>query len=93
VGQDVPPPARDLRQPDDPQKRVYVVDDYRHAVFIFSHDGKQLLKTLGEPNVHASDAKHFYRPTFIAWDPTARISLPTATRTRASSSTTRTTTT
>jgi hypothetical protein len=71
--------------PYDPQKRVFVVDDYRHAVFIFSHDGKQLLKTLGEPNVHASDPKHFYRPTFIAWDPD--------TRTRASSSTTRTTTT
>jgi len=55
--------------PYDPQKRVFVVDDYRHAVFIFTHDGKQLLKTLGEPNVHASDPKHFYRPTFIAWDP------------------------
>jgi sugar lactone lactonase YvrE len=55
--------------PYDPQKRVFVVDDYRHAVFIFSHDGKQLLKTLGEVNVHASDPKHFYRPTFIAWDP------------------------
>jgi DNA-binding beta-propeller fold protein YncE len=55
--------------PYDPQKRVFVVDDYRHAVFIFTHDGKQLLKTLGEPNVHAADPKHFYRPTFIAWDP------------------------
>ena len=55
--------------PTDPQKRVYIVDDYRHAVFIFSHDGKQLLKTLGEPNVHGADPKHFYRPTYIAWDP------------------------
>src|SRR2546421_6936102 len=55
--------------PTDPQKRVYVVDDYRQAVFIFSHDGKQLLKTLGEPNVHGDDPNHFYRPTYIAWDP------------------------
>ncbi len=55
--------------PYDPQKRVFIVDDYRQAVFIFSHDGKQLLKTLGVPNVHASDATHFYRPTYIAWDP------------------------
>jgi len=55
--------------PYDPQKRVFVVDDYRHAVFIFTHDGKQLLKTLGEPNVHGNDPKHFYRPTYIAWDP------------------------
>jgi DNA-binding beta-propeller fold protein YncE len=53
--------------PYDPQKNVYVVDDYRHAIFKFSNDGKKLLKTIGEPNVHASDDKHFYRPTFMAF--------------------------
>jgi sugar lactone lactonase YvrE len=55
--------------PYDPEKRVWIVDDYRHAIFIFSHDGKKLLQTIGEPNVHAADDKHFYRPTFIAWLP------------------------
>jgi NHL repeat len=55
--------------PYDPDKRVWIVDDYRHAIFIFSHDGKRLLQTIGEPNVHASDDKHFYRPTFLAWLP------------------------
>jgi len=55
--------------PYDPEKRVWIVDDYRHSIFIFSHDGKQLLQTIGEPNVHAADDKHFYRPTFIAWLP------------------------
>jgi DNA-binding beta-propeller fold protein YncE len=55
--------------PYDPEKRVWVVDDYRHAIFVFSNDGKRLLQTIGEPNVHASDDKHFYRPTFIAWLP------------------------
>jgi sugar lactone lactonase YvrE len=55
--------------PYDPEKRVWVVDDYRHAIFIFTNDGKRLLQTIGEPNVHASDDKHFYRPTFIAWEP------------------------
>ena len=53
--------------PYDPQKNVYVVDDYRHAIFKFSNDGKKLLKTIGKPNVHASDDKHFYRPTFMAF--------------------------
>ena len=53
--------------PYDPEKRVWVVDDYRHAIFIFTNDGKRLLQTIGEPNVHAADDKHFYRPTFIAW--------------------------
>jgi peptidylamidoglycolate lyase len=55
--------------PYDPEKNVWIVDDYRHAIFKFSHDGKRLLQTIGEPNVHASDDKHFYRPTFIAWLP------------------------
>ena len=55
--------------PYDPEKRVWIVDDYRHSIFIFSNDGKRLLQTTGEPNVHASDDKHFYRPTFMAWLP------------------------
>jgi DNA-binding beta-propeller fold protein YncE len=55
--------------PYDPEKRVWVVDDYRHSIFIFSNDGKRLLQTIGEPNVHAADDKHFYRPTFMAWLP------------------------
>ena len=55
--------------PYDAEKRVWIVDDYRHAIFIFSNDGKRLLQTIGEPNVHAADDKHFYRPTFIAWLP------------------------
>jgi sugar lactone lactonase YvrE len=55
--------------PYDPEKRVWIVDDYRHSIFVFSHDGKQLLQTIGEPNVHAADDKHFYRPTFMAWLP------------------------
>jgi hypothetical protein len=55
--------------PYDPEKRVWVVDDYRHSIFVFSNDGKRLLQTIGEPNVHAADDKHFYRPTFMAWLP------------------------
>jgi len=55
--------------PYDPEKRVWVVDDYRHSIFIFSNDGKRLLQTIGEPNVHAADDKHFYRPTFLTWLP------------------------
>src|SRR5438874_2352896 len=44
--------------PYDPEKRVWVVDDYRHAIFIFSNDGKRLLQTIGEPNVHAAAVGH-----------------------------------
>jgi DNA-binding beta-propeller fold protein YncE len=55
--------------PYDAQKRVWVVDDHTHAIYIFSHDGKQLLQTIGTPNVPGADATHFNRPTFIAWLP------------------------
>jgi peptidylamidoglycolate lyase len=55
--------------PYDAQKNVWLVDDYRHAIFRFSNDGKKLLQTIGEPNVPGTDDKHFYRPTFMAWLP------------------------
>ena len=55
--------------PYDPDKYVWLVDDYRQAIFKFTHDGKKLVLTLGEPNVHGNDDKHFYRPTYLAWLP------------------------
>jgi peptidylamidoglycolate lyase len=55
--------------PYDPEKHVWIVDDYRHAIFKFTNDGKKLVQTIGEPNVNGTDDKHFYRPTFIAWLP------------------------
>ena len=68
MGQDVPPPARGLHQPVRPEERL----DRRRLPprdLRFSHDGKKLLQTIGEPNVPGTDDKHFYRPTFMAWLP------------------------
>jgi hypothetical protein len=58
-----------FQSPYDPQKDVWIVDDYRHAIFRFSNDGKRLLQTIGTVNVPGTDATHFYRPTFMAWAP------------------------
>ena len=58
-----------FESPYDPQKDVWIVDDYRHAIFRFTNDGKKLLQTIGTPNVPGNDDKHFYRPTFMAWQP------------------------
>jgi DNA-binding beta-propeller fold protein YncE len=55
--------------PYDPDKHVWVVDDQGHAIYEFTHDGKQLVKTLGTPNQLGNDEKHFNRPTFINWLP------------------------
>ena len=58
-----------FESPYDPQKDVWIVDDYRHAIFRFSNDGKTLKQTIGTLNVPGNDATHFYRPTFMAWQP------------------------
>jgi DNA-binding beta-propeller fold protein YncE len=55
--------------PYDPDKHVWIVDDQGHAIYEFTHDGKQLVKTLGTPNQSGNDEKHFNRPTFINWLP------------------------
>ena len=53
--------------PHDAQKHVWVVDDHSHAIFKFSHDGKQLVQTIGTPNQKGEDPTHFNRPTFMSW--------------------------
>jgi DNA-binding beta-propeller fold protein YncE len=55
--------------PYDREKHVWVIDDMLHQVFEFTHDGKQLVMTLGEKGVQGQDDKHFGRPTDIAWLP------------------------
>ena len=55
--------------PYDPEKHVWVVDDHMHAIYKFSHDGKELVQTIGTPTVKGADGTHFNRPTYLAWLP------------------------
>ena len=55
--------------PYDPEKHVWVVDDHMHAIYKFTHDGKQLVQTIGTPTVKGADGTHFNRPTYLAWLP------------------------
>jgi len=55
--------------PYDPEKHVWIVDDEVDQVFELTHDGKQLVMTLGEHGVRGADDKHFARPTDIGWLP------------------------
>jgi hypothetical protein len=55
--------------PYDPEKHVWVVDDHMHAIYKFTHDGKQLVQTIGTPTVEGADGTHFNRPTYLAWLP------------------------
>lgn len=53
----------------DPDRHVWVIDDYHHQIFKFTNDGKSLVMTLGERGVGGDDATHFRRPTDIDWLP------------------------
>jgi DNA-binding beta-propeller fold protein YncE len=55
--------------PYDPEKHVWIVDDHKHAVHKFTHDGKTKVMTVGTYGVPGDDDKHFNRPTFVDWFP------------------------
>ena len=64
--------------PYDPQHRVWVVGETKNVIYVFSNDGKQLLKTLGvegvEPKTRRTSASRRTSRSF----PTAACSSPTA---------------
>ncbi len=55
--------------PYDPDKNVWVVDDNMDVIYRFTHDGSELLQTIGTPTVPGADANHFNRPTYMDWLP------------------------
>jgi DNA-binding beta-propeller fold protein YncE len=55
--------------PYDPERHIWIIDDWAQQIFKFTHDGKRLVMTLGEKAVTAEDRTHFGRPTDIAWNP------------------------
>ena len=77
--------------PYDPEKHVWVVDDHMHAIYKFTHDGKQLVQTIGTPTVKGADGTHFNRPTYLGVAARQHAcSSPTATTAPASRSSIRT---
>ena len=55
-GSSGPGPHRLRISPYDRERRVWVVNETFHTIYVFSNDGKKLLKTLGEKNVPGNDA-------------------------------------
>jgi hypothetical protein len=72
-GSEGPGPHRLRISPYDPEKRVWVVNETFNTIYVFSNDGKQLLKTLGEKNVGGNDKTHFGKPQDVAFLPDGRI--------------------
>ena len=72
-GTDGPGPHRIRISPYDPARRVWVVHETAHQIFVFSNDGRDLLMTLGEKNVAAHDESHFGKPQDVAFLPDGRV--------------------
>ena len=70
---DGPGPHRVRISPYDPERRVWVINETRHQIFVLSNDGSELLMTLGEKNVGGSDETHFGRPQDVAFLPDGRV--------------------
>ena len=68
-----PGPHRLRISPYDPERRVWVVNETFHQIYVISNDGRTLVKTLGEKNVPGADGKHFARPQDVAFLPDGRI--------------------
>ncbi|MDO9475077.1 MAG: hypothetical protein Q7L07_00100 [Pseudohongiella sp.] len=73
AGTDGPGPHRLRVSPYDPERKVWVVEETGHVIYIFSQDGKELLKTLGEKNVSASDRTHFGKPQDVVFLPDGHV--------------------
>jgi 6-bladed beta-propeller protein len=68
-----PGPHRLRISPYDPERRVWLVNETFHQIYVLSNDGSKLLKTLGEKNVPGKDATHFARPQDVSFLPDGRI--------------------
>lgn len=70
---DGPGPHRLRISPYDPEKRVWVINETFHTIYVFSNDGSELLMTLGEKGVPGWDESHFGRPQDVAFLPDGRV--------------------
>ena len=59
--------------PYDPEKHVWIVNRDAHQVHKFTHDGKQLVLSLGEKGVAGNDDKHLNLPADIAFMPDGSV--------------------
>lgn len=68
-----PGPHRIRQSPYDPEKRVWVIDESGHIIYVFSNDGQTLLMTLGEKNIAGNDELHYNQPQDVAFLPDGKV--------------------
>jgi hypothetical protein len=73
VGTDGPGPHRLRMNPYDEEKKLWLIDETGHIIYVFSNDGEQLLMTLGEKNVPGDDENHYSQPQDIVFLPDGKF--------------------
>ena len=73
TGTDGPGPHRIRQSPYDEEKRVWVIDETGHIIYVFSNDGEHLLMTLGEKNIVGNDETHYHFPQDVAFLPDGKL--------------------
>ena len=73
TGTDGPGPHRIRQSPYDEEKRVWVIDETGHIIYVFSNDGEHLLMTLGEKNITGNDETHYHFPQDVAFLPDGKL--------------------
>ena len=68
-----PGPHRIRISPYDSERRVWLINETFQQIYVFSNDGKRLVKTLGEKGVPGDDRTHFARPQDVAFLPDGRV--------------------
>ena len=66
-GTEGPGPHRIRINPYDLEKKVWVVDESGHIIYVFSNDGQELISTIGEKNVSGNDKYHLNLPQDVAF--------------------------
>jgi len=68
-----PGPHRIRISPYDRERRVWVINETFHQIYVFTNDGKKLLRILGEKNVPGAGPRHFAKPQDVAFLPDGRV--------------------
>lgn len=72
-GSEGPGPHRIRISPYDPERRIWLVNETFHQIYVLSNDGSEVLATYGEKLVPGNDESHFGRPQDVAFMPDGRI--------------------
>ncbi len=72
-GADGPGPERIRVSPYDPERKLWVINQTHHQIYVLANDGSKLIATYGEKGVPGKDATHYGSPQDVAFMPDGRI--------------------